>query len=33
VSEIRVSSVIKIDRAERQNESGVPDIEFTDLIA
>lgn len=32
VSEIRVSSIIKIDRAQRQTESSVPDIEFTDSI-
>lgn len=33
VSEIRVSSIIKIDRAQRQTESSVPDIEFTDSVA
>jgi single-strand DNA-binding protein len=33
VSEIRVSSIIKIDRAERHTESSIPDIEFTDSIA
>ncbi|MGA2877644.1 MAG: single-stranded DNA-binding protein [Bryobacteraceae bacterium] len=32
VSEIRVSSIVKIDRAQRQIESIVPDIEFTDSI-
>src|ERR1700685_4231348 len=33
VSEIRVSSIIKIDRGQRQTESIVPDIEFTDTVA
>lgn len=32
VSEIRVSSIIKIDKAQRQTESSVPDIEFTDSV-
>jgi single-strand DNA-binding protein len=33
VSEIRVSSIVKIDKAQRQTESNVPDIEFTDSVA
>jgi single-strand DNA-binding protein len=32
VSEIRISSIIKIDRAQRQTEPSVPGIEFTDSI-
>ncbi|HEV2201418.1 MAG TPA: single-stranded DNA-binding protein [Bryobacteraceae bacterium] len=33
VSEIRVSSIIKIDRAQPHTESTIPDIEVTDSIA
>jgi single-strand DNA-binding protein len=33
VSEIRVSSIMKIDRAQRQTESTAPDIELTDSVA
>jgi len=33
VSEIRVSSIVKIDRAQGQTESSVPDIEFTDSVS